>query len=94
MLLGDVCTMLMRRPRCAAAVRNAQLQIPDWVDVVKTACFKELPPLDRDWYYIRAGEGPVAEEGALAGLQGQRRLARAPAALGRCMSHTVISGER
>ncbi|GBF98176.1 40S ribosomal protein S19 [Raphidocelis subcapitata] len=31
-----------------------KLQIPDWVDVVKTACFKELPPLDRDWYYIRA----------------------------------------
>lgn len=34
----------------------AQLQIPDWVDVVKTARFKELPPQDKDWYYIRAGE--------------------------------------
>ena len=36
--------------------QRRQLQIPDWVDVVKTACFKELPPLDRDWYYVRAGE--------------------------------------
>jgi hypothetical protein len=32
-----------------------QLQIPDWVDIVKTATFKELPPQDKDWYYIRAG---------------------------------------
>eukprot|EP00877_Chromochloris_zofingiensis_P006786 jgi/Chrzof1/2360/Cz11g12080.t1 len=31
-----------------------KLQIPDWVDVVKTATFKELAPYDRDWYYIRA----------------------------------------
>lgn len=29
-------------------------QIPDWVDVVKTARFKELPPMDRDWFYVRA----------------------------------------
>ncbi len=34
---------------------NLQLQIPDWVDIVKTATFKELPPQDKDWYYIRAG---------------------------------------
>jgi ribosomal protein S19E (S16A) len=44
--------------RCCATQHNyknnPQLQIPDWVDIVKTACFKELPPLDRDWYYIRA----------------------------------------
>eukprot|EP00882_Tetradesmus_deserticola_P000094 GHRQ01000105.1.p1 GENE.GHRQ01000105.1~~GHRQ01000105.1.p1 ORF type:complete len:154 (+),score=79.59 GHRQ01000105.1:155-616(+) len=31
-----------------------KLQIPDWVDIVKTATFKELPPQDKDWYYIRA----------------------------------------
>lgn len=36
-----------------------QLQIPDWVDIVKTATFKELPPQDKDWYYIRAGEAWV-----------------------------------
>lgn len=32
-----------------------QLQLPSWVDVVKTASYKELPPYDPDWYYVRAG---------------------------------------
>lgn len=32
-----------------------QLQLPAWVDIVKTAKSKELPPLDPDWYYVRAG---------------------------------------
>lgn len=32
-----------------------QLQLPAWVDIVKTSKSKELPPLDPDWYYIRAG---------------------------------------
>jgi hypothetical protein len=38
-----------------------QLQIPDWVDIVKTATFKELPPQDKDWYYIRAGTSRAYE---------------------------------
>lgn len=50
----------LRAGRCALSSSLPQLQIPDWVDVVKTACFKELPPLDRDWYYIRAGERTAA----------------------------------
>lgn len=29
--------------------------MPTWVDIVKTAAHKELPPLDADWYFIRAG---------------------------------------
>jgi small subunit ribosomal protein S19e len=33
-----------------------QMELPEWVDIVKTARFKELPPYDADWYYIRAGE--------------------------------------
>lgn len=33
-----------------------QIQLPSWVDIVKTAPFKELAPYDPDWYYIRAGE--------------------------------------
>jgi ribosomal protein S19E (S16A) len=33
-----------------------QMELPEWVDIVKTARFKELPPSDPDWYYIRAGE--------------------------------------
>lgn len=31
------------------------MELPEWVDIVKTARFKELPPYDLDWYYIRAG---------------------------------------
>lgn len=30
------------------------MELPEWVDIVKTARFKELPPTDADWYYIRA----------------------------------------
>lgn len=30
------------------------MKIPEWVDLVKTAKWKELGPVDPDWYYIRA----------------------------------------
>ncbi|CAK0765036.1 hypothetical protein CVIRNUC_003218 [Coccomyxa viridis] len=33
---------------------NDKIQLPSWVDIVKTAPFKELAPYDPDWYYIRA----------------------------------------
>jgi ribosomal protein S19E (S16A) len=33
------------------------MELPEWVDIVKTARFKELPPYDPDWYYTRAGKG-------------------------------------
>ena len=33
-----------------------QIQLPSWVDIVKTGAFKELAPYEPDWYYIRAGE--------------------------------------
>lgn len=32
-----------------------QIQMPSWVDLVKTATHKELAPYDPDWYYVRAG---------------------------------------
>ena len=32
-----------------------QIQLPSWVDLVKTGALKELAPYDPDWYYIRAG---------------------------------------
>ena len=32
-----------------------QVQLPQYVDYVKTGSFKELSPLDPDWYYTRAG---------------------------------------
>ena len=36
-------------------VPDVQIQLPSWVDIVKTGAFKELAPYDPDWYYIRAG---------------------------------------
>eukprot|EP00891_Asterochloris_glomerata_P005605 jgi/Astpho2/5605/Aster-02858 len=33
---------------------NDKIQLPTWVDIVKTGAYKELPPYDPDWYYIRA----------------------------------------
>jgi hypothetical protein len=34
---------------------SLQIEVPSWVDIVKTATFKELAPYDANWYYIRAG---------------------------------------
>jgi|GEM_PF-830372 len=34
--------------------RQGKMEIPKWVDIVKTATHKELAPYDPDWYYIRA----------------------------------------
>lgn len=33
-----------------------QIHLPTWVDIVKTGAFKQLPPNDEDWYFVRAGE--------------------------------------
>jgi small subunit ribosomal protein S19e len=35
--------------------RSGKLEVPTWVDIVKTGSFKELAPYDPDWYYTRAG---------------------------------------
>lgn len=29
------------------------MKVPDWVDIVKSAKFKELAPYDPDWFYTR-----------------------------------------
>ncbi|KAF5315142.1 hypothetical protein D9619_007238 [Psilocybe cf. subviscida] len=34
--------------------RSGKLEVPAWVDLVKTGSFKELAPYDPDWYYVRA----------------------------------------
>lgn len=34
--------------------RSGKLEIPNWVDTVKTGSYKELAPYDPDWYYVRA----------------------------------------
>lgn len=33
--------------------RSGKMKVPDWVDLVKTAKYKELAPYDEDWYYTR-----------------------------------------
>lgn len=35
--------------------RSGKLEVPTWVDIVKTGSYKELAPYDPDWYYVRAG---------------------------------------
>jgi len=59
--------------------RSGKLEVPAWVDIVKTGAYKELAPYDPDWYYIRAAS--VARHiylrkdvgiGALAKLYGGR----------------------
>jgi small subunit ribosomal protein S19e len=35
--------------------RSGRLEVPRWVDLVKTGPYKELAPYDPDWFYIRAG---------------------------------------
>lgn len=33
--------------------RTGKMRVPDWIDIVKSARFKELAPYDPDWYYVR-----------------------------------------
>ncbi|EGG06737.1 uncharacterized protein MELLADRAFT_36064 [Melampsora larici-populina 98AG31] len=34
--------------------RSGKIEVPTWVDIVKTGHGKELAPYDPDWYYVRA----------------------------------------
>ena len=34
--------------------RSGQVVAPEWTGIVKTATFKELAPLDPNWYYLRS----------------------------------------
>ena len=36
--------------------RTGRLEVPKWVDLVKTGAHKELAPYDPDWYFVRAGK--------------------------------------
>lgn len=54
--------------RCLIWFQLLQVQLPQYVDYVKTGAFKELAPLDPDWYYIRAGAHPLPHARHPAGL--------------------------
>lgn len=34
--------------------KSGRLELPEWVDYVKTGRSREMPPIDPDWYYVRA----------------------------------------
>merc|ERR1712194_698793 len=34
--------------------RSGKIELPEWHDLIKTATFKEMCPMDPDWYYVRA----------------------------------------
>ena len=46
--------------------RSGKLDVPTWVDLVKTGHFKEQAPYDPDWYYIRAGTSLYFIHGGLS----------------------------
>ncbi|CAG9538074.1 unnamed protein product [Cercopithifilaria johnstoni] len=33
--------------------KSGKVKVPDWSDLVKMGSYKELAPIDVDWYYIR-----------------------------------------
>jgi small subunit ribosomal protein S19e len=49
----DVSSHEFVRNYAAHLKRSGKLEVPVWVDLVKTATFKELAPYDADWFYIR-----------------------------------------
>lgn len=52
----------------SASVRPCpQLHLPTWVDIVKTAKHKQLPPYDEDWYFTRAGGSPNRAQRSFSG---------------------------
>lgn len=53
-------------PRTGAPTNTSvQVQVPKWVDVVKTGTHKELGPYNPDWYFIRMGEWPPRGTGLM-----------------------------
>ncbi|KAI5071307.1 hypothetical protein GOP47_0013558 [Adiantum capillus-veneris] len=50
----DVSPHEFVRAYAAHLKRSGKIEVPSWVDIVKTATFKELAPYDPDWYYVRA----------------------------------------
>ncbi|KAJ9592061.1 hypothetical protein L9F63_001400, partial [Diploptera punctata] len=51
--LKDVDQQKFVKAFSAFLKKSGKLKVPDWVDIVKSAKFKELAPYDADWYYTR-----------------------------------------
>ena len=75
--------------KLAARLKNIeQLKPPDWAAFVKTGVFKEKPPSDPDWWYVRAAsllrklylaDGPVGVGTLRTVYGGRKRNGVAPA---------------
>lgn len=35
--------------------KSGNIELPKWVDIVKTGIHKELPPSNPDWFFVRIG---------------------------------------
>ncbi|KAI9136591.1 40S ribosomal protein S19-A [Paraphysoderma sedebokerense] len=53
MTVKDVNSHAFVKAYAAHLKRSGKLEVPKWVDLVKTATFKELAPYDPDWFYVR-----------------------------------------
>merc|ERR1719201_1713018 len=50
----DVPAAAFVKEYAAHLKRSGKIELPPWVDLVKTSPAKELAPYDPDWYFIRA----------------------------------------
>jgi len=49
----DVSAELFVKAYAQHLKRQGKLEVPKWVDYVKTSVAKELAPYDPDWFYVR-----------------------------------------
>ncbi|KAG9396804.1 Ribosomal protein S19e [Carpediemonas membranifera] len=54
MLVKDVNASRFVKLYAMYLKRSGALELPTWVNLVKTGSHTELAPMDADWYYIRA----------------------------------------
>lgn len=54
--------------------KSGKIELPEWHDLVKTAVFKEMPPINADWYFVRAAS--IARKVYLRGGTGVGALAK------------------
>ena len=54
--------------------KAGKMELPEWHDLIKTASFKEMCPMDPDWYFIRAAS--IARKIYLRGGSGVGALSK------------------
>ena len=50
----DVDAHLFVKAYAAHLKKTDKIELPPWVDIVKTGITKEQAPYDADWFYVRA----------------------------------------